>query len=59
MELTVQLQSKTTTIQPLQIFLKLVENKFFLLCHFSDLQNLGKCMNSMFPYHYLLNMKVI
>ena len=32
---------------------------FFFFFHFSDLKNLVKCKDSMFPYYSLLNMKVI
>ena len=31
----------------------------FLIFPFSDVRNLVKCMDSMFPYYSLLNMKVI
>ena len=39
---------KNKAMQLLEVFLKLVENKF-LFCRFSDLQNSVKCIDSMFP----------
>ena len=44
-------------IQLLLVYLKPVKNNLFF--HFSDLQNLVKCTDSMFPCYSLLNMKVI